>query len=266
MPETLLSQGKLHFERQGAGPPLLLIHGFPFDHRMWQSQLAELRTSFDVIAPDLRGFGDSPLHSGEFSEEPSLLNYAHELIELLDALHIKEQITLCGLSMGGYIAWDFCEVALHRLERLIICSSKASADPKEVVENRHQVAERVMEIGPHFLIEGMLPKVLGKTSLQSRPSVKELTEAMIMKSSPLGIATAQRAMAARVDREDFLPQIAIPTLLVSGEEDPLTPPELMKKMTGKLPNSELKTISSAGHLAPMECPGEFNQIVKAFLQ
>ena len=182
----------------GRGVPLLLVHGFPFDHSMWNGQIDALSERYRVIAPDLRGFGQSELGEGVVTME----QMADDLAALLDALEIGEPVVLCGLSMGGYIAFEFWRKYAARLKALILCDTRAAADKPEVAANRLAMADRVLREGPQPLVDSMLPKLFSPQTYAERPHLVDEIERIMLRTDPRGIAAAARAHgpAARLHR------------------------------------------------------------------
>lgn len=242
----------------GQGDPILLIHGFPLDRRMWRGQVADLASSWMVIAPDLPGFGES-----QFSPQISSIDdYADWLAHLLDAVEVSEPVTLCGLSMGGYIAFSFFRRHRHRLSRLILCDTKATSDPPEKQQDRERTAQEVLLNGTAGLVQNMPKALLSATTLQHSPELVTLTQQMIETASPNGVAAASRAMANRQDSTSLLPQIDLPTLVVCGSDDAISPPSEMKAIAESLPQPTFVTIPLAGHLSPFEQFQAFNDTIR----
>lgn len=246
----------------GEGPPILLVHGFPLDHTMWREQIDHLAKSRRVIAPDLRGFGGSgPVDPSGVSME----TYADDLAALLDALDISEPICLCGLSMGGYIALAFVRKYRDRLNSLILCDTKATADDEAAKKVREQTALKVLENGPDFLAEAMAEKLFGELTRQQRPEVVQEIQNVIRATSRDSIAAAARGMAARPDSTPLLPSIDLPTLVVVGEHDAITTAGEMRSMADALPRAMFVEIADAGHMSPLERPEAVNAAIDHFL-
>nr|HPM85389.1 alpha/beta hydrolase [Candidatus Anammoximicrobium sp.] len=159
----------LNVVESGAGLPVLLVHGFPLDHTMWQPQLEALAGEAHVVAPDLRGFGASDAGG----ETVSMEDYADDLAALLDARTIQEPVVFCGLSMGGYIAWQFWQRHRARLRGLILCDTRAAADTPEAAANRLATADRVLREGPSPVLQAMLPKLVAESMAKAGPEVVE---------------------------------------------------------------------------------------------
>lgn len=246
---------------RGSGLPLVLVHGFPLHHAMWNAQLEALSGRYRVIAPDLRGFGASGVTEGTVTME----QFADDLAALLDALEIDQPVVLCGLSMGGYIAWAFWRKYPSRVRALVFCDTRAAADSPEAAANRLATAERVMREGPGPVADGMLPKLTAKVAPKMHPEVIETLRQMILSTDPRGIAAAARGMAQRPDATAWLPQIACPTLVLVGQEDAISPVAEMRAIAEAIPGAQFVEIGGAGHMSPMENPAEVNVAIGAFL-
>ena len=244
---------------QGAGSVLLLVHGFPLDHSQWNYQIDELSNHLRVVAPDLPGFGRS-----ELASPISLLRLADALANLLDELQV-EKVTYCGLSMGGYIGWQFWKHHRSRLERLIACDTRAAADTETVARARRINADIVRQQGTGPVADQMIPKLFYAENLQQLKTEVESVRHSIHAANPETLAQAQLAMAERPDATSWLPEITVPTQFVVGSHDEITTPEEMRTNADLVPNSELVEISNSGHLPPLENPVEFNQAVMKFL-
>lgn len=251
----------LHIADAGTGPPLLLVHGFPLDHRMWQAQIDGFKSTHRVIAPDLRGFGGSDVTEGTVPME----RIADDLAALLDALEVSEPVTLCGLSMGGYIAWQFFQRHRPRLSRLILCDTKAAADTPEARQSRLETAARVLEEGPDFLAENMPPKLFAQQTIETRPDIVEGVQSVIRKTHPHGIAAASLGMAARPDATGLLEQIDVPALVIVGIEDRISTVEEMRSIAETIPSAKFCEVARAGHMAPLENPGDVNAAIRQFV-
>ena len=243
------------------GPALLLIHGFPFDRRMWRMQANALATAgIRVIAPDLAGFGQS--------EVPSHLNvdgHARDLLQLLDRLHVAK-FTACGFSMGGYVALALAAAAPERLEGLILIDSRANADSEEAKAKRDTAIDDVTAHGPRGLVAKQLEAQLTEATRKSQRLLAEEVRGLMLRQPKATILAALQAMRDRPDRRDLLKQLKVPALLVVGSEDKVTPVEAAKEMAGLLVNSELQVIDGAAHLSPMERPHDVNQAIIDWFQ
>lgn len=255
--------GDLHLNvvEQGSGRPLLLVHGFPLDHSMWNGQITELAKNFRVIAPDLRGFGQSEVTIGTVTMQ----QFADDLAGLLDALEVKEPVVFCGLSMGGYIGWQF--VARHRkkLAALIIADSRAVADNEKAAAGRKEIADKVEKEGTKVVADAMLPKLFPAGDVDRGADFVKATQAVMLAAPPSGVAAALRGMAARPDFTRELAKIDVPTLIICGEEDAIAPPAEMQEIAKAITGAKYVSITGAGHMAPLEKPAEVNAAIRAFL-
>jgi 3-oxoadipate enol-lactonase len=258
-----VAEVELNVLERGRGAPLLLVHGFPLDHTMWSGQIDALSDACRVIAPDLRGFGASDVTAGTVTME----RLADDLAGLLDALEIVGPVTLCGLSMGGYVAWQFWQRHRSRLARLILCDTRAAADSPETAQVRRESADRVLIEGPGFLVDGMIEKLFApKTGLApGRAEIIDATRRTILNSSPVGIAAALRGMAQRADVTGLLPEIDVPTLAVCGQHDAISSVEEMRGFATRIPAARFVEIPNAGHMAPLENPVAVNEAIRSFL-
>ena len=230
------------------------VHGFPLDHQMWQGQVAELGEEFHVLVPDLLGFGQKR----DVTDIVTMQQYADDLAEMLDALRIAQPVVLCGLSMGGYIALEFWRRHGARLSHLILCDTRSAADTPEAAQARLQTADRVLAEGTSVLAEAMLPKLFSARTQRQRASVVAATEQVIRSARPASVAAALRGMAQREDATSWLPAIAVPTLVVCGQEDVISSVAEMEQIArrhsaGRIRrHSGLRPHGSLGRTRPRE--------------
>ena len=245
----------------GAGTPVVLLHAFPLDGRMWEPQVEALAGSYQVIVPDLRGFGTA---REQAVAEAGMDLLADDVARLLDDRGL-DRVVLGGLSMGGYVALAFVRRHADRLGGLLLLDTKAGADSEQARADRLAMAERVLAEGTGFLPEAMLPRVLGKTSLEERPELVERVTALVREQDPRAVAGAQRGMAARPDSTDVLAGVAVPTLVVTGEEDTVTGPEVGRELAAAIPDARFLLVDGAGHLSSLERPEVLNEALLDFL-
>ncbi len=261
MPSLIVNGSRINVLDEGSGLPIVFVHGFPMSHAMWAAQTSALRDRFRVIAPDLRGFGESP----DESDVVTMEQFADDLAAMLEQLGITEPIVLCGLSMGGYVAWQFVRKYPQKLRGLVLCETRAVADSADGVAHRLRLAQTVLEKGAEVVANAMLPHLFAAATVQSQPAVVESLRRMILSSSPRAIAAALRGMAERPDVRSWLPQIALPSLLIVGVEDKISTVAEMRQIAAALPHSTLVEIADAGHLAPLENPAAVNLAICEFL-
>ncbi|MCC7085953.1 MAG: alpha/beta fold hydrolase [Pirellulales bacterium] len=246
---------------RGKGATLLLVHGFPLTHAMWQPQIEYFAEHFRVIAPDLPGFGESDAFVGVATME----HMADRLAALLDALEIRDRVIFCGLSMGGYIGWEFWRKHRQRLAGLIQCDTRVIADMPEVAKGRRILAARVLAEGSKVSADAMLPKLFGPQTPQQQAHLLDSVRRMIESNSPAGIAASLEGLAVRRDARELLSQIDLPTLVLVGEYDAISTPDEMRGIVAAIPNAEFVEIPDAGHLSTLENPLAANTAIEKFL-
>ncbi len=246
----------------GAGPPLILLHGFPLDHRQWLPQLNDLSPHYRVIAPDLRGFGQSTL-----TEQPyTIADLAEDVEQVRQHFSPSEPIVLCGLSMGGYVAFEYWRRYATHLLGMILANTKPEADTPEARTAREQMSIVAQKSGSWEAVSAMLPKLLTAHQLKERGPAYLATEQMLRACSIEAVCHAQQALAGRADFIIKLPAIGTPTLVITGSDDVIAPPAATRKWAAVIPNSSCHVIPSAAHLTPLEAPDEFNNQVHSFMQ
>ncbi|MBW8866984.1 MAG: alpha/beta fold hydrolase [Acidobacteria bacterium] len=243
--------------RRGA---LVLLHAFPLNARMWERQLTLAEAGWHVIVPQLRGFDGG---TGE-PHASSVDDYAGDVIDLLDSLHIDEAV-IGGLSMGGYIAFAVLRHAARYVHALVLADTKSQADSPEAVEGRKRLLQTLEAHGAAGVADEMIPKLLGETTRRERPEVVALVRELVLASSSPAIAGAIRALMSRPDSTPLLPTIHVPTLIVVGVEDTVTPVANALEMQRGIAGAELVQIPGAGHLSNLEQPEAFDAALARFL-
>ena len=245
---------------KAGGQTLLLVHGFPLDSRMWCEQLTGLAGRARVIAPDLRGHGlsDTP------QEPHSMEQHADDLAALLDHLGVKKAI-VAGLSMGGYVTLAFWRRHPERVAGLALVDTRAEPDTPAGKASRDVTAGRVREAGPRVLVDEMMPKLLAPQNLADERITAPLRE-MILSQPIAGLTGALRALRDRVDSTPTLPTITVPTAVIVGEADAITPPADATGMAAQIPGAQLVVIPQAGHLSPMENPRAVNEALERLIE
>ena len=245
----------------GQGPPVLLVHGFPLDHGMWHHQIDYLANRYQVIAPDLRGFGVSQRGTAELT----MSQLALDLSELLQKIVGEQPVCFCGLSMGGYIAWEFYRSFPKRLSHLILCDTRAAADDEAAARVRRMTARSVLKYGMDELARSMPNRLVVPDPTESQAAVRDQLSRTIQRAAPQSVADGLLGMALRNDATPLLASIACPTLLVVGEQDRITTPGEMSEVAHAIPDSQLLSVPGAGHLAPLESPEFVNRAIGRFL-
>jgi pimeloyl-ACP methyl ester carboxylesterase len=242
--------------------PLLLIHGFPLNSSLWDFQLEDLESFARVLAPDLRGHGHSSASPAPYTMEM----LADECAGLLVHLGLERPVVVCGLSMGGYVTFEFYRRFSDNVAGLILTATRAGADTAEGKETRDQTATTVRSEGIEPVVASMLPKLMSPKTYETKPEVVEFVEEMMTKSSAEGMVGALMAMKERPDSTPTLAQIDVPTLIIHGADDQIVPVAEAEKMHQAIDNSRLVVISDAGHLPNLEQPDDFADAVIDFLE
>jgi pimeloyl-ACP methyl ester carboxylesterase len=253
----------LAYDDHGPGPVVVLLHGFPLDRSMWSAQETSVGSIYRVIAPDLRGHGETAAPEGIYTMEAM----ADDVLELLDALQINEPIVLGGLSMGGYVALAMMARYPERVRGLMLMDTRAGADTPEGAQNREELARQVEAEGKTgMVVAGMLPRLFSEFTQQNRGELLAPIRQVMERTPARAIAGALRGMAARPDRTAELSRISVPTLVLVGADDVISPPEEARAMAAAIPNATLAVIPNAGHLAPLENPAAADAAILGFLE
>lgn len=252
----------LHVTEKGdsAAPPVIFIHGFPFSHKMWASQVDAVSASFRAIAYDVRGLGESSMGDGQYTIE----GHVDDLIALLDHLEIQ-QCVVVGMSMGGYITLRALERNPQRFRAAVLCNTRSESDTNEGKIIRARTMAAVKSRGSLWFADDFIKKVFAPESFTRVPEAVEMIRTTIAHTPPLAIAGMLLALAARTDTTPSLAAIAVPTLILVGEHDITTPPEASQAMHERIRGSALHIIPRAAHMSPLENPGEVNARLGAFL-
>lgn len=251
---------KLGIDDNGDGTTIVMLQPFPLDRSVYQDQRA-LSDRHRFITLDTFGFGESELPEAGYSIEMM----ADAVAQLLDGLGIDKKIVLGGVSMGGYIALAFAKKYPERLKGLILADTRASADSDDAKQKRETMIELAKNEGSAAVIEKMLPNMVGKFSHENRPAVLQHIRELASKQRPEAVVAALAAMRDRPDMTATLSQIKVPTLVIVGKDDTLTPPSDAEAMAKAIPDCKLEVIQSAGHLSLLECPREFTTAIRMFV-
>lgn len=262
MPAVDVGDKLVHYLDEGTGEPaVVLLHAFPLQAEMWRPQISSLRDRARVIAPDLAGFGRSsaPDDPAAYSVDA----WADDVAGLLDHLGL-ERVVLGGLSMGGYVAFAFLRRHPRRLAGLVLADTRPSADAPEVFDRRTAQQEQVRASGTSELVETLLEGLLTEHTRTQRPDVVDEAR-RLMDNPPAGFVGALEAMKRRPDSTGELAGIAVPTLVVVGEADRPSPPEVVSEMATAIPGAELAVLPQAAHLSNLEAPAAFNQALGSLI-
>ena len=249
----------LAYSDQGTGLPIVFLHAFPLNRTMWAPQENALSSQFRIITIDLRGHGESDAPLWRYTLEQS----ADDVRVLLDHLSIRQAVFV-GLSMGGYILFAFYRKYADRVNGLILADTRAQADTAEGKDGRFLMAQTAYKEGPSAIADLMIPKLLSPMSIQTKLDLVQHVRAMIQGNQISGIAGDLMAMADRPDSVTLLSQITCPTQIIVGDLDQATPPSDAELLANRISNARLAIIPQAAHLANLEQPETFNQIVASF--
>lgn len=258
---TPVNNFHLSYDDIGEGTvPIIFLHGFPFDKMMWQVQLDFFKAHYRLIACDIRGFGKS-------TDEQSLLSidmFADDLIRFLDKLRIDKAV-VCGLSMGGFIALNAIQRFPDRFEGLVLCDTQCIADTPEAKEKRYKTIAEIEAEGVANFNEGFIKSVFCKNSYSNKKELVKHLHNVVFSNSQHIITMGLTALAERSETCSKLNEIKVPTLIICGREDEVTPLAQSEFMKSEIKGSTLHVIDNAGHVSNLEQPDEFNQHLLAFL-
>jgi 3-oxoadipate enol-lactonase len=255
--------GNLAYQEWGSsnGAPLVFIHGFPFDHRMWRSQIEFFKQNYRVITYDIRGFGASEPGDGQYSLEI----FVDDFLALLDHLKV-EKATVVGFSMGGYIALRAIERNPNRFARLVLADTQSGSDSDAAKVKRTDTLKTIKLKGISTFAGQFLKSALFSKTTDTNPALVSSLSEWIQSQSTIGVSGGVLGLMSRTDTTEALSKIKIPTQIMVGENDGITPVQIAKAMQETISGSILKVISLSGHMTPLENPNEFNSSLNEFLQ
>lgn len=256
---TLADDIEIAYDDVGTGTPVVFVHGFPHTRALWSPQVGALVDRARCIAPDLRGFGDSGV-SGPWTMD----RYADDLAKLLDVTRVDKAV-VTGLSMGGYIAFAFWRRHQQRVRALVLADTRAGSDSPQARARREELIDLARHRGSYAVADAMITGMIGKGTRARNPDVVESVYRMLRSAPVEGIVGALEAMMHRPDSTPTLATIDVPTLIVVGEEDVLTPVEEARAMHEAIRGSRLEVIAGAGHVSNVERPATFNHVLSEFL-
>jgi 3-oxoadipate enol-lactonase len=260
MPQITSGDADIFYEVLGSGPPVVLLHPFPANHNLWKPAAQALITRYRVILPDLRGHGESGVGEGPATME----KHTADIARVLDHEEVR-RAAFVGVSIGGYALFEFWRKYRERVDALVLCNTKAEADTPEARAVRLQAATFVLERGTELFFGSMIPKLMGRTTRDTRPDLVEGALRMMRTMSPEDVAMVQRGMAERQDSVATLKTIDVPTMLVTGDEDILTGVAEAELMRQNISGSQINVIAKAGHYSPWEQPEEVGKLLRQFL-
>ena len=248
MKKITINDIEIAYERHGKGSPLVLLHGYPLDHHLWDAVVPLLKDTFDLIIPDLRGFGESTTVDTPYT----MYDFASDIAGLLDQLGVQKT-AIAGHSMGGYVALAFARLYAERVSALALVSSQVLADPPDRKHGRYKSAAEVAEKGISGVVDTMTPK------FTSNPEWQAFARQNMEAQQPAAYIGALKAMAERVDATTLLSAIKYPFVVIHGDADMLIPIERAREVKAALPESHLFEIKGVGHMPMCEAPDETAQ-------
>lgn len=257
---TEVGSTRIGYDDIGHGSPVVFLHAFPLDRTMWASQTSALAGEWRCLTIDTRGFGESAA-GGPYSVD----RYADDVVALLDALAVR-RATIVGLSMGGYVAFALWRRYAERVRALVLADTRASADAPDARERRRELMGLARAHGVPPVVDRQIVGLLGKTTREKRPEIESTVRAIGESATVPGIVGALEALLARPDSTSTLATITVPTLVIAGEEDVITPPKEARAMQAAIAGSRLELLAQAGHLSSMERPAAFNVVLSEFLR
>lgn len=261
--KVALNNTQIAYSDHGIGLPVIFLHAFPLNRSMWDGEMVGLLNEqrYRLVSLDWRGFGESDI-PGEISTMDLL---AGDVVALMDHLGI-EQAVLCGLSMGGYVAFACWRHYAPRIAGLILADTRPAADPPDRQANREEVARIAETQGTTAIADLQLPRLISDYTRQYNPPVEMRVRQMINTATPSGIAAASRGMARRADSSDLLADISCPTLVTTGQQDALIPPSEAQAYAERIPGAQFAIVPNAGHLCNLEQPDLFLATISSFLR
>jgi len=260
MKQITNGDAEIVYEVLGDGPPVVLLHPFPAHHQLWLPAAQALSSRYRLILPDLRGHGDSGIGEGP----ATMAKHAADIARILDA-EDAGRAAFAGVSIGGYVLLEFWRRCRGRVACLVLCNTRAQADSPEGRAGRLQAAADVLERGTEPFIESMIPRMFGKTTLASRPDLVGAARKMMMKMSPEDISLVQKGMAERPDSVPTLQTVNVPSLIVVGDEDILSPVADAELMRQNISGAQMKVVPRGGHYAVFEQPEAVGTVLRQFL-
>lgn len=251
---------QLHYDTAGEGFPIVLLHPFPVHHGFWTPVIAPLATRYRLLLPDLRAHGHSEVGLGT----ATMAKHADDLLRLLKEEKIAHAMFV-GVSLGGYVLFEFWCRYRERVAALVLSNTRAEPDTEQGKTNRLKSIEDSRQRGPGQFFDAQTQNLIGETTRRNRPELVVQARAMMQMMTVNGLAAVQHGMAQRLDSVPILSGINVPTLVIAGEEDVLTPLAHAQVMQQHIPGAKLKVISQVGHYAAMENPEEYARVLRQFL-
>jgi len=258
--EVKSGDARIVYHVLGDGLPAVLLHPFPANHELWMPVAEALASRYRLIIPDLRGHGDSEIGDGPATME----KHAADIARVIDEENVG-RVAMIGVSIGGYVLFEFWRRYRGRAAAVGLFNTKAAADSSEARSARLQAADDVLDRGTEAFFESMIPRLLGKTTNETRPDLVKGALRMMRTMSPEDVAQVQRGMAVRPDSIDTLKTIDVPAIIITGDEDVLTGINEAEVMHRHISGSQMRVVPKTGHYSPWEQPEDVTKLLRQFL-
>ncbi|MBK7379638.1 MAG: alpha/beta fold hydrolase [Ignavibacteriales bacterium] len=258
--ESSINSLKVFTSGHKENPSIIFIHGFPFDHSMWNNQVEELKDKYFCVTYDVRGLGASPAGDGQYTLE----SFVDDLESIIQMLKLNSPV-LCGLSMGGYISLRALERIPNKFKAAILCDTRSESDTNEGKLKRAAAIKLINTNGVKEFASGFVPNCFSENFMKHNSDIYLAIVERSMASNPIAVKGCLLAMSGRTDTSSSLSTLKIPVLVLCGDDDKLTPPSVMKSMADKIPASKFSIVPNAGHMSPVENPDFVNKQINSFL-
>lgn len=258
--ETSINSLKVFTSGRKENPSIIFVHGFPFDHSMWNNQVEELKDKYFCVTYDVRGLGASPAGDGQYTLE----SFVDDLESIIQMLKLNSPV-LCGLSMGGYISLRALERIPNKFKAAILCDTRSESDTNEGKLKRAAAIKLINTNGVKEFVSGFVPNCFSENFMKQNSDIYLAIVERSMASNPIAVKGCLLAMSGRTDTSSSLSTLKIPVLVLCGDDDKLTPPSVMKSMADKIPASKFSIVPNAGHMSPVENPDFVNKQINSFL-
>lgn len=258
--KTLIDNLSVYTKGNPSNPAIVFIHGFPFDHTLWDTVIEQLHQTYYCISYDLRGLGNSEVGHGQYTME----SYVDDLEQIIAQLNLTHVI-LCGFSMGGYIALRASQ-RLENIRALILANTTTTSDSDEAKLKRANAIQKITKEGLNPFLENFFSVAFSKNYQEEHIDCVNLLKQRVAQFNPIGVKGALLAMISRTDTTEHLHQQTLPTLFIESSDDEIIPSNTMKNLAEKTQNSHYEKLQGSGHLSMIEKPNEFVTVLNSFLK
>ncbi|MBK8943876.1 MAG: alpha/beta hydrolase [Ignavibacteriae bacterium] len=258
--ETTINNLRVYLSGNEKNKSIIFIHGFPYDHTMWDEQVNFLKDKYFCVRYDIRGLGKSPAGDGQYTMD----SFVEDLFSIIDELKLEKPI-ICGLSMGGYITFRALEIDQIKFSAAILLDTRTESDNNEGKIKRQNGIAKINKEGVISYVNNFVPTCFWDETIKNNSELYNTVLNQSRTSNAIGVKGCLFAMLSRTDTTDSLKKINIPTLILCGEFDKLTPPNVMQKIADEIPNSKFVMTKNSGHMTPIEKPDDVNLNINDFL-